>query len=146
MHKFYMSVTHIKYVPKQKALQITMRVFIDDLQLEINDKNNTQIELATDREPKKVDSIYANYISTHFTLEVNLRPKNITFLGKEYDDDMVVFYLEIQKIQEIHQMKLENSVLVHSFSEQENIVKLDINQREKTLILTKNNSNSLLNY
>jgi hypothetical protein len=141
-----MSVTHIKYIPKQKALQITMRLFIDDLQFELNNQNNPKIEIATDREPKNIDRIYADYVSNHFNIEVNEHSKNSSFLGKEYDDDMVVFYLEVLGIQEIEQLRLENTLLLNSFPEQENIVKLNINEEQKSHILTKNRSKALINY
>jgi hypothetical protein len=77
---------------------------------------------------------------------VNEHSKNSSFLGKEYDDDMVVFYLEVLGIQEIEQLRLENTLLLNSFPEQENIVKLNINEEQKSHILTKNRSKALINY
>ena len=123
-----------------------MRLFIDDLQVELNNQNKSSIELATDREPEQIDSIYANYVSKHFFIEIDKQPKNLTFLGKEYDDDMVVFYIEIPKIKKIEAIKIENSILYSSFSEQENIVKLDINQQQKSHILTKKKPKTFINY
>lgn len=146
VHKYYLSITHIEFIQKDETIQITMRLFIDDLQFELNNMNHNEIELGTDREPKHIDSIYADYTSKHFFIEVNEHPKNITFLGKEYVDDMVVFYLEILKIQKINQLNIENTLLTNSFSEQENIVKLNINEELKSHILTKNKSKALINY
>lgn len=145
-HKYYMSVTHIKHVPKQKAVQITQRIFIDDLQLELNTLNNTSIELATDREPQNIDSIYKNYLRSHFTVEINNRPNNYNYIGKEYNDDMVVFYLEIINIKEIKTIKAVNNLLYYSFFDQENIVKLNINEQEKSFILTKNKTEAFIEY
>ncbi len=141
-----MSVTHIKFVPKQEVLQITMRLFIDDLQFELNTLNKTTIELATDREPKKIDSIYMNYLSNNFSVEVNKLPKNLTFIGKEYDSDMAVFYLEIPKIKEIKNIRIENNILNKSFTDQKNIVKFNINQKQKSFILIKDKLIALINY
>ena len=40
LHKYYMSVTHLKFIAKQETIQIIMRLFIDDLQVELNNQNN----------------------------------------------------------------------------------------------------------
>ena len=146
IHKYYMSVTHIRYVPKQKAIQITMRLFIDDLQFELNNKSKNSIELATDREPEDIDSTYKAYLSDHFLITVNEQLKRLIYIGKEYDDDMIIIYLEVLNIPPVIQIRVENTLLLRSFPEQENIVKLDINQQQKSHILTKKRSNALINY
>jgi len=146
LHKYYMSMAHVKYVPAQESIQITLRIFIDDLQLEINKTNQTNIELATDREPKKIDSIYESYLTQNFQVEINEKTLNHIYIGQEYKDDMAVFYLEILNVKNIEKLKIENNILYHSFPEQENIVKLNINDKNKSFILTKNQSTALINY
>lgn len=146
VHKYYMSIAHLKYNVKQEALQITLRIFIDDLQFDLNKKNQNNIELATKREPPNIDSIYENYLKINFNIEVNNKIQNTTFIGKEYTDDMVVCYLEILNIKSIKQLKIENKILYQSFPEQENIVKLNIHNKNKSYILTRNQPVALMNY
>lgn len=141
-----MSVSHIVFNENQKAIQITTRLFIDDLQLELNSLKNTNIEIATDREPQNIDSIYINYLKDNFLINVNSIDKQFQYIGKEYGDVMVVFYLEIKNITSINTILVKNNLLCKSFSDQENILKLDINNKNKSIILTKNNSQALVNY
>lgn len=147
LHKFYMSITHVNYVEDNKSVQITIRVFIDDLQTELNlYSTNKNIELATDREPKNIDSLYQNYLNEKFKIQINSSDKYYAYIGKKYDHDMVVFYLEAENILEIKTINIENKILLNSFSEQENIVKTNINQKKTSKILNRNNTSTFLNY
>ncbi len=132
-----MSISHIEYVKKQKALQMVLRIFVDDLQLEINTINNSRIELATDREPKNADSIYYEYLKKHFEVAVNDSKINYSYIGKEYKEDIAIFYLEATNIASIQNIKIDNSVLCRSFPDQENIIKLNIHEKHKTYILDR---------
>ena len=140
VHKYYMSISHIEYVKKQKALQMVLRIFVDDLQLEINTINNSHIELATDREPKNADSIYNAYLKKHFEVAVNDSKINYSYIGKEYKEDIAIFYLEATNIASIENIKIDNSVLCRSFPYQENIIKLNIHEKHKTYILDRHES------
>lgn len=142
-----MSITHINYDKTQKAIQITLRVFIDDLQTEMNSVLKTKkIELATSREPDNIDTLYHIYLKEKFKIELNSREKEVEYLGKKYKDDLVIFYLEIPNISEIKTIQIENHILYNTFSEQKNIVKTNINKKQKSHILTKNNTSAFINY
>jgi hypothetical protein len=146
IHKYYISITHIKHVPKQETIQVILRVFIDDLQEELHQLNQSKIELGTNREPKNIDFIYEEYINDNFSININKKKQNLTYLGKSYTDDMVVFYIEIINVKDIKELKIVNNILYSSFPEQENIVKVNINNQHKSYILYKNHSIALINY
>ena len=46
-HKFYLSVTSIKYSEKDDALQITSRIFIDDFEKLLKERYDIEGKLAT---------------------------------------------------------------------------------------------------
>ena len=141
-----MSLTHIYYVQKQKTIQVTLRIFIDDLELELNANKKKNFEIATDREPKKIDSIYLEYIINHLSIEINNHNKGYTFIGKEYENNMAIFYLEIKNIEQISQLKIENNLLLNTFPNQENVLKLNINNHNNSYILTRNTTKAFINY
>ena len=55
--------------------------------------------------------------------------------GKEYEDDIVYFYLEIDSVQSISTIKIENKVLLKEFDDQQNVIKLNINDKKNTFYL-----------
>lgn len=146
VHKFYVSITQIHFNPKNESLEIVTRVFIDDLQAEINDINHTNIELATDREPKNINSIYQKYLQNTLTFSVDDDELEFKYIGSEYENDQVVFYLEIEKIKTFKKLKIENKLLNQLFSEQQNIVKASAFNIDKSDILTPNKTIALINF
>ncbi len=139
LHKYYMSITQINFVEKQHAVQIISRVFIDDLETELNATSSQKIELATNHETKNIDSIYEHYLKEKLNFTINNKASNFNFIGKEYHNNMVVFYLEIPNINNIANFTIQNSLLTTNFQEQENIVKTTIYNKNNSLILTANN-------
>lgn len=146
LHKFYISITQVNYVEKQHTIQITTRIFVDDLQKEINNISNTNIELASDREPKDVSNIYQKYLNNHLQFIVNKKKAAYNYIGSEYEKDLVIFYLEIENIDNINELEINNRVLYNSFNKQENIVKTNIYNKNKSFILTARDTKALVKF
>ena len=146
VHKFYLSITQVNYIEKQNSIQITSRIFVDDLQKEINTISNTNIELSSDREPKNVAEIYKKYLNNHLQFQINKNKISYNYIGSEYEKDLVIFYLEIENIENIKELEINNLLLNNSFKTQENIVKTNIYNSDKSFILTTRNTKALVNF
>lgn len=144
LHKFYVSTIRVEYKPTNKTLQITMRVFIDDLQETINKNFDKNYELALPNEPKEVDSFIQQYITKMFSIKIN--DKNVTYhyLGKEYESDMAFIYMEIENVTSIKSIEIRDEMLFDMFPDQKNIIKLFINDTKKTFFLTVDKQSDLL--
>ena len=146
MHKYYLSSTKIEYKKESKTIQITMRFFIDDLQETINRTYSKDVELALPNEPKEIDSLINNYISKKLEVIINTNKKAFSFLGKEYNNDEIYIYLEIENVELINSIEIKNSMLMEIFPEQQNIIKLYINDLKKTFLLTKQKDKDSLKF
>lgn len=146
VHKYYISLCEIEYVKEQKSLQITIGIFIDDLELTLNKNHNTSLNLATKKEVEHIDNYYFEYLNKHFKVIVNNNLKSFVFIGKEYDDDIVRFYLEITGINELKSIEVINTSLLRDFENQQNIIKINANNTHKTFYLNKKNDKGLLNF
>ncbi len=145
-HKYYISLTKIDYIKDKKEVQITMRFFIDDIENTLQNRFNISLELATKKENKKANFYLETYITQKFKVNINDEDKVYRYLGKEYDNDVVFFYLEIPDIENIKKIVVQNSMLFEEFEEQENYVKLNINNIKKTFILIKANDKEMLKF
>ena len=143
-HKHYISLTQIDYDESDKALQITMRFFIDDLEKAVSGRFDKNLQLATREEMKDSDVYIERYVTSKFKLWVNGEPANADFLGKQYEDDQVFFFLEISEVEGIETLEVQNSMLMEVFEEQQNYVKISIGDTDKTFILIKANDKDLL--
>lgn len=146
VHKYYISLTKVEYKKESKSIQVTMRIFIDDLQSTINTSYNKDFELALPNESTEIDSIIDNYLIGKFKVKINNAEKIYSFIGKEYENDVVYLYLEIKNIETINVIEIKNNVMMEIFPEQKNIIKLNINNIKKTFFLTKQKESDLLTF
>ena len=146
LHKYYIALTEIEYSSKSKSIQIIMNVFMDDIELAINKEYNTKLNLDTKTEIKNTDALFIDYLNKHFKIEINNESKRYNFIGKEYDGDILYFYLEIENIFAVNSIQIKNNVLVKHFSNQQNLVKATINKNRKSLFLNKESDKGLLKF
>ena len=146
MHKYYISLTKVEYKKENQTIQVTMRIFIDDLQQTINTTYHKNLELALPNESKEIDTIINNYITSKFKVKVNAIEKEYFYLGKEYEDDVVYLYLELKNIKTINSIEIKNNMLMEIFPDQKNIIKLNIDNKKKTFFLTRQKDKDLLKF
>lgn len=144
IHKHYISLTKIEFVPQHKAVQITMRFFIDDVEKVLEDRYETELELATPDESSRSNELMELYIMKKFEVVINGQEETLNYLGKEYDNDLVLFYVEIENIEKIESIEVTNAMLFEEFPEQKNYIKLKIGEVDKTFILVKSNDKEML--
>ena len=146
MHKYYISLTKIDFIENEKMVQITMRFFIDDIENTLENRFDIKLELDTENENKKANTFLEKYIVSKFKVIINENVKTLNFLGKEYENDVVFFYLEITDIETVNKIEVQNRMLFEEFPEQENYIKFNINKSKKTYILSKKNDKEMLNF
>ena len=147
VHKFYVSVTHMEYSEADNAIQITTRIFIDDLEEALNARYDVNAALATESEHSTADSLINRYLNSKFKVKINGEHLSYNYLGKEYKDDLVICYLEIDeiKLSEITAVEVINDVLTEFFDEQQNVVHLKFGTIKKSFILVRENNKGMLN-
>lgn len=145
-HKYYLSLTKIDYIKESKSLQITMRIFIDDLESTLNKIYNKPFELDTKTELEDANIYIEKYLLKQFIVSINGSKTKYNYLGKKYENDVVYLFAEIENISEIKSIQITNRTLMDAINEQQNIIKLNVNNKKKSFILTNNNDNDLLNF
>jgi len=146
LHKYYISLTQIDYKAQEKSLQISMHLFTDDVEKTLTSNFKKDFKLDTPDELANTNKLLEFYINSHFKVHVNGKLLAIKFLGKEYDQDLVYFYIEIKDVASIKSIEIENTILMDEFEEQQNIIKLNIDKILKTMILVRDNDKDLLNF
>lgn len=146
MHKYYISVTQINYIKEKESVQITSRLFIDDFENALKSNYDDNIVLAEKDEPIVIDSYIIRYLQDKIKLSINNKEVTFSFVGKEYEGDIIRCYLEIENVKHIESFSITNSVLFDLQEDQQNIVKTKINSKNKSVILTSDNPNALLKF
>ncbi|TMM56130.1 hypothetical protein FEE95_16000 [Maribacter algarum] len=146
VHKFYVSVTNIGYSEKDDALQITTRIFIDDLEAVLLERYDITAKLATNEESKLADEYLEKYLRQKFQIEIDGENKTYELIGRKYDNDVCIFYLELTKIQlsSVKSIQIQNEILTDLFDEQQNVVHFKINGNKKSFVLLKSDTKGML--
>ncbi len=146
LHKFYVSVTQIEYIEEQKSLQIISRIFIDDIEEVLKKRYDETIELVSDKQEEKVDQYLTTYLKQKLSITVNGEEVFFDFIGKEYDNDLVLCYLEVKNIESLRTIVVSNQVLMDFFDDQQNIIHVKKQKKRKSLILEKEKDQGMLKF
>lgn len=145
-HKYYLSLTQIEYNKDQKSLEIIINVFLDDIELAINKEYDVDLRLTTKQELEDVDSYFQKYLRENLRFLVNNELVNYNFIGKEYEGDLVYFYLEVNLRNSLVSLEVVNTILITYFEQQQNVIKFKNGSKRQSKILSKNSNKALLNF
>ncbi|AUC84150.1 hypothetical protein CW731_02040 [Polaribacter sp. ALD11] len=145
-HKYYLSLTQIKFKEESKSVQIIINVFMDDIETALNKDYKIDLQLTTKKELQNNDVYFEKYLKTKLQFKIDNVAKEFTYIGKEYDGDLVYFYLEIENIPTISTIEITNKILMKHFPEQQNLIKSKVGKKNKSVLLSKDDYNKILTY
>ncbi|MCY3555356.1 MAG: hypothetical protein OXH56_08545 [Gemmatimonadetes bacterium] len=133
-HPFYISVCQVDHNADTGALEMSFRIFMDDLELALETMGTERLHLGTEREAEKADIYIGRYLARHVVIEINGRRVSAAFLGKEVDPDAIWCYVEVENIPVLESMTMTNSLLLETFEDQVNLVHVNANGQKKSLV------------
>lgn len=145
-HKFYVSITQVQFVPAKKRVEITSRIFLDDLNKVLEKKYQKKILTNTNTTTNEEQLILKKYLNDHFKIKINGQQKPLQYHASELEEDVVVVYLSIQEVKSIQSFEIQNSVLMDFTAEQQNIMHFTANGAKKSLNFTENSKVQMLKY
>ena len=146
LHKYYVSITQIEFVKEQQSVQIISRIFIDDFESVLRKRYDKNITLDRGDDETQIDNYIKKYLLTKIEISINNQEVIPNFIGKKYDDGIMHCYLEIENIKSISTFQIKNKVLFDMFEDQKNVIRTNINNKNKTVVLTAQNDKGLLNF
>jgi hypothetical protein len=136
-HKYYISVSNVKYNKEASSLQMVSRFFIDDMEDVLNARNPVAVELGVAADIKNHYESIQKYLNAKLYIRIkgsNLRPK---LIGAEYVNDQIVLYTEFKTASSPTEIKMSFDAFCEMFEEQQNLVHFNINDERKTLVLDR---------
>ncbi len=123
-HDFHVSKTSVHYNNTNQSLEVTLHIFIDDLELAMIAQGMERTFIATAEEHMQADELIHRYLQSVFSVKVNGQPVSFSFLGKEESEDLIAIwcYLEGKDIDEPNEVLIQNSVLTDIYDDQKNMV------------------------
>jgi len=142
-----MGVFQVNYAAEKKMIQITSRIFVDDLNKGIEKKYNKKTFIGTDKETQADIDLLKKYLSENFRIKINGQLKTIAFLSKEIEaDDVLVCYSRITAVEKFKTLEILNTVLVDWNAEQQNITHITAFGAKRSVLFTESSRKEVLKY
>lgn len=136
VHKFYVSIYQIDFVPEKKRVEITARIFIDDLNLALEKEFKIKTNLGDKSESKQDVEVLQQYLTKHLRISIDGKEKEILFLSKEIENNVVIVYLKVIEIKKFSTFKIYNNALLDLYSDQQNIIQTNFYKNKRNYIFT----------
>jgi len=137
LHPLHVSVTEIEMDPKDKRLEIMMRVFVDDLEVSLREKyQNPDLDVLAPK-GKTLDQMMVEYLEPHFKISLDGEPQVTKYLGHENDGEAFVFYIEVEKVDKWTTIQVQNDIITEIYKDQSNLVHVTSNETVRSLRLTR---------
>ena len=136
IHDFHTSLTEIHHNAKDRAFEISIRVFSDDLETALARANNGQ-KIRVDA--ANADPVIERYIRGKFWFAgADKQRRAFTYIGHETEGDAQWIYLEMPFSEQFRGGLLQHSVLTEVFADQTNLVNLRVGGQKKTFVFRQN--------
>lgn len=139
LHPIHVSVTEIEYDKKDAALEIMMRVFIDDLELSLrNSLNKPEMDILNPPNDVTTDQLVQDYLGEHFRISLDGKLQRTRYLGHEREGEAFIFYIEVNPVTNWKTITIHNDIIMATHSDQSNLVHVYVDDKVRSLRLTRN--------
>jgi len=135
IHPFHVSVCDIEFSKHEKSLQLSQRVFIDDLEIALGKKYSLNLDVNDETTTTLLDSLIHVYMLENVHLIVDGKQKNATYIGNEIEGDGMWCYMEYTGIKKLKSLEIRNTVFLETFEDQVNIIHFEYEDYEKSIKL-----------
>ena len=143
IHKYYVSTTLIDLDLKSQTFEITLKVFYDDLEKDL-ELDSAVVDYEKDY--NYLNKIFKKYLSENFIIEIENERIILDYLGYEKKRDQINFYMNMDNDLKNKSINIQNSVLFNSFPDQKNIILFRNGRFRKSLIQDMYNPKDSFNF
>ena len=131
----------MQYNAKERAFEISIRVFTDDFEKALSATTNSRIQLnnSPGQTTDKNDAIIEKYVQAHFSyVTPQKQTKPFKYVGHETEVDANWLYLEMPYNEVFKGGLLKQNLLIELFDDQVNMVNVQYQGQKKTFVFRKN--------
>jgi hypothetical protein len=145
-HVFYISITKVKWNAQHERLDISVRIFTDNLEEAVAEDGGPVLKLWTDKEHTESDRFIADYLKSRLHFRVNEKVVDLEYLGKADALDATACFFQIRGIKDVKKMDVENSILINLYDTQANVVRFEVKEEKKFINLNKKSTRGAVDF
>lgn len=140
LHPYYVSVTEIEHNADAHTLEISCKIFTDDLEETLKMHFSGKVDVLSPLFKKQTAAQIQQYIPKKLKVKVDGMPVDLTFLGFEEDGEGIISYFE-GKVKEVPQkLEVMNKILYEYKPEQMGIMHITVKGKRQSTKLVNPDS------
>ncbi|MCY3772484.1 MAG: hypothetical protein OXG98_10760 [Gemmatimonadetes bacterium] len=136
-HVFYVSIARVKWNADEARLDVSVRIFTDDLEEAIVAEGGPRLRLWTDQAREDRDRHVSDYLASRLAFRVNDVDRQLTYVGMEDALDATACLVQITGVDRVETIEVENRILIDMFDTQANVMRFEIGGEKKYVNLSK---------
>ena len=132
-HPLYISVTEMNYNATDKNLEISCKIFADDLEKTLANNYKAKVDLTTPADKNEANRLVKEYVKSHLLLKVDNKAVLLEFVGFEKENDAIWSYFEVKNITTApKKIDVVNSILYEAYDKEINLMHVSIGGERKS--------------
>lgn len=123
MHPFFVSMTEIVHRPKEKQLEISVRIFTDDLEKALAKECGCKVDLIDPKKHDQMEILLHQYLDKVLAIKVEGKSIKPVWIGFEKEEESTWSYLEVKDVASVSGLEVENRILHQTQPKQVNLVR-----------------------
>ena len=145
-HPYYVSVTEIRYSQPDKEIQVSCKIFTDDLEYALKGMYHTKADLYHPPDKALLNRQIAGYIGKHFRVKADNSLVALHFIGYEIEGEAAWCYLSAGDIPPVKNIEVFNDLLYEYKKEQVNITHVSVGGDRKSARLTSPHTGAVFSF
>jgi hypothetical protein len=146
LHPFYVSVTEITHNAARKELEVSCRIFADDLENTLKAQYKTSFDIIKPANRQQVEKMMADYLSQHLQVTLDGKKVPLHFLGYKIEEDAVWSFLSAENILAPRKVEIVNDLLYRQHPSQINMIHVIVGGNRKSTKLDNPKANAAMEF
>jgi hypothetical protein len=131
-HPFYVSVTEINHNSKTHAVEVSCRMFYDDLEKALEKNYHTPLNIVKPANKAQLNQFLSDYIKKRLAVKADGKPLNLNYIGYEIQEDGAWAYFEVKGVNSVKKVEVHDELLNEQHAEQINMLHVTVGGQRKS--------------
>lgn len=133
-HPFFVSVTEMEYNATEKTLEISCKVFTDDLEKALTKFTSGKVDVYNPKDKSVLEKQIASYISKHLVVKVDGKPVLLDCIGYEIEAQSTLSYYQVNQVMTApRKIEFQNTIFYPDIEKQIGIMHVSVGGSRKSL-------------
>jgi hypothetical protein len=145
-HPIYVSVVEIEHNSKERALEISCKLFIDDFEKTLRLDYKTHVDLLHPKDKTAMDKLVNDYVQKHLQITADGKKLPFKYLGYEQIEEGIMSYYEVNNVQAPKTIQIFNDLLYSYHEQQMGLMHVTVNGTRKSAKLNNPETKSTIQF